>query len=84
MKNFIEFIAKHLVDKPEAVVIEETEDGNKIKYKLFVDETETGKVIGKQGRTAKAIRTLLGAIAAKQGKIAILEIPDRHEKHEQE
>lgn len=83
MKNFIEFIAKHLVDKPEAVNIEETEDGNKIRYKLFVDETETGKVIGKQGRTAKAMRTLLGAIAAKQGIIAILEIPDRHEKHEQ-
>ncbi len=82
MKNFIEFIAKHLVDKPEAVVIEETEDGNKIKYRLFVDEAETGKVIGKQGRTAKAIRTLLGAIAAKQGMIAILEIPDRHEKNE--
>ena len=77
MKEFIEFIAKHLVDNPEEVRVEETDENGKIRYKLFVADNETGKVIGKMGRTAKAIRTLLGAISAKQGKVALLEIPDK-------
>jgi predicted RNA-binding protein YlqC (UPF0109 family) len=80
MKEFIEFIAKHLVDKPEAVRVEETEENNKINFKLFVDDPETGKVIGKAGKTAKALRTLLTAIAAKEGKRAFLEIPDKINK----
>lgn len=80
MKEFIEFIAKHLVDKPEAVRVEESEENNKINFKLFVDDPETGKVIGKAGKTAKAIRTLLTAIAAKEGKRAFLEIPDKISK----
>ncbi|MCB0721816.1 MAG: KH domain-containing protein [Ignavibacteriae bacterium] len=80
MKEFIEFIAKHLVDKPEAVRVEETEENNKINFKLFVDDPETGKVIGKSGKTAKALRTLLTAIAAKEGKRAFLEIPDKINK----
>lgn len=78
MKEFIEFIAKNLVDKPNAVVVEETEQNGKIKYKLFVEDLETGKVIGKSGKTAKAIRTLLTAVAAKNGKKALLEIPDKN------
>jgi uncharacterized protein len=82
MKEFIEFIAKHLVDKPDAVRVEETEENNKINFKLFVDDPETGKVIGKAGKTAKAIRTLLTAIAAKEGKRAFLEIPDKINKGE--
>ncbi|CAN5651954.1 hypothetical protein BH10BAC5_BH10BAC5_03770 [soil metagenome] len=77
MKEFIEFIAKHLVDNPEEVRVEEIEENNKTRYRLFVADNETGKVIGKMGRTAKAIRTLLGAISAKQGKVALLEIPDK-------
>lgn len=80
MKEFIEFIAKHLVDKPEAVRVEETEENNKLNFKLFVDDPETGKVIGKAGKTAKALRTLLTAIAAKEGKRAFLEIPDKINK----
>ncbi|HLT24782.1 MAG TPA: KH domain-containing protein [Ignavibacteria bacterium] len=83
MKEFIEFIAKHLVDKPDAVRVEETEENNKINFKLFVDDPETGKVIGKAGKTAKAIRTLLTAIAAKEGKRAFLEIPDKINKDEE-
>ena len=67
MKEFIEYIAKNLVDKPEAVIVEEIhEDDNRIKFILQVDDIETGKVIGKMGKTAKAIRTLLSAVAAKQ------------------
>lgn len=81
MKEFIEFIAKHLVDNPEAVRVEEIrEDDNKIKFILHVEDNETGKVIGKMGRTAKAIRTLLSAIASKQGMKAYMEIPDKIKK----
>ena len=78
MKEFIEFIAKYLVDKPEAVRVEEiVEDDNRVKFILHVEDSETGKVIGKMGRTAKAIRTLLTAVASKQGKRALMEIPDK-------
>jgi hypothetical protein len=78
MKAFIEFIAKNLVDKPDAVMVEESEQNGKIKYRLFVEDAETGKVIGKSGKTAKAMRTLLTAVAAKNGKKALLEIPDKN------
>jgi hypothetical protein len=78
MKEFIEFIAKHLVDNPEAVKVEQFDDGDKkIRFVLHVDDKETGKVIGKMGRTAKSIRTLLSAVAAKQGLRVTMEIPDK-------
>lgn len=81
MKEFIEYIAKNLVDKPEAVNVEEIrEEENKFKYILTVDDVETGKVIGKMGKTAKAIRTLLSAVAAKQGLRVHMEIPDKIKK----
>ena len=77
MKEFIEFIAKHLVDTPDGVVVEEkTPEDNKIVLALKVQSDDVGKVIGKQGKTAQAMRTLLTAIAAKEGKRAILEILD--------
>ncbi len=78
MREFLEFVAKSLVDKPEDVNIEETDDNGRTKFKLFVNSAETGKVIGKEGKTAKAIRTLLTAVAAKEGKRCSLEIPDKH------
>ena len=74
MKEFIEFIAKHLVDHPDAVQLEQEEQENKIVLKLKVGEKEVGKVIGRKGRTARALRTLLNAVAAKEGKHAVLEI----------
>lgn len=81
MKEFIEFIAKNLVDKPESVTVEEIQEAdNRVKFILQVDDNETGKVIGKMGRTAKAIRTLLSAVASKQGKRALMEIPDKLKK----
>jgi predicted RNA-binding protein YlqC (UPF0109 family) len=77
MKEFIEFIAKHLVDNPENVVIDESvQEDKKIVLSLRVKADDVGKVIGKQGKTAQAMRTLLTAIAAKDGKRAILEIVD--------
>jgi len=77
MKEFIEFIAKHLVDHPEDVVVEEivTEE-KKYTLSLRVKREDVGKVIGKQGKTAQAMRTLLTAVSAKEGKRAMLEILD--------
>ena len=74
MREFIEFIAKNLVDKPEDVSITEESKENKIVFKLKVGESDIGKVIGKKGKTAQALRTLLSAVGAKEGKRAILEI----------
>ncbi len=77
MKEFIEYIAKHLVDNPDNVSIDEkAPEDNKVVLSLKVQAEDVGKVIGKQGKTAQAMRTLLTAIAAKEGKRAILEILD--------
>ncbi len=76
MKEFIDYIAKHLVDNLDNVVIEFEEKDNKVIFKLKVGESDVGKVIGRKGRTAQAMRVLLSAIAAKEGKRAILEILD--------
>jgi predicted RNA-binding protein YlqC (UPF0109 family) len=77
MKQFIEFIAKNLVDDPGAVVVEETIDSEKkINLTLKVKREDIGKVIGKKGKTAIAMRILLTAVAAKDGKRAMLEILD--------
>jgi predicted RNA-binding protein YlqC (UPF0109 family) len=77
MKEFIEFIAKHLVDSPDQVNVDEkVSEENKVLLSLKVQSDDVGKVIGKQGKTAQAMRTLLTAIAAKDGKRAMLEILD--------
>jgi len=77
MKEFIEFIAKYLVDSPDNVVVEvKTAEDKNIILTLKVKQDDIGKVIGKKGKTALAMRTLLTAIAAKEGKRAVLEILD--------
>jgi predicted RNA-binding protein YlqC (UPF0109 family) len=77
MKEFIEFIAKHLVDNPDNVILESTSPDDKtIELTLKVGADDVGKVIGKQGKTAQAMRTLLTAISAKEGKRAVLKILD--------
>jgi len=76
MKEFLEFIARRLVDQPDKVTLEFEERENKVIFKLKVGEQDVGKVIGRKGRTAQAMRTLLSAVAAKEGKRAILEIAD--------
>ena len=74
MKELIEFIVKALVDDPAEVNITEI-TGDKITlYELRVSKADIGKVIGKRGRTASAIRTLINAVSTKQGKRAELEI----------
>ena len=70
----VTMIAKALVDEPEAVVVTELEGEQTRVYELRVAKDDMGKVIGKQGRTAKAIRTVVGAAAARDNKRAILEI----------
>ena len=67
MKEFIEFIAKHLVDNPDSVVIDEKNpEENKVVLSLKVQADDVGKVIGKKGRNAQALRTILGAAAMKE------------------
>jgi len=75
MKDFVEYIVKKLVDNPEDVKVNQIESEKTVIMELQVKEGDLGKVIGKKGRTAKALRILLTAAAAKQGqKRAILEI----------
>jgi predicted RNA-binding protein YlqC (UPF0109 family) len=75
MQEFIEYIVKKLVDHPDEVKVSQIDSEKTIILELQVKEGDLGKVIGKKGRTAKALRTLLTAAAAKQGqKRAILEI----------
>jgi predicted RNA-binding protein YlqC (UPF0109 family) len=74
MKELIEYIAKALVDQPNAVKVTEVTGERTSVIELSVAKEDMGKVIGKQGRTAIAIRTLLNAAAMKQKKRTILEI----------
>ena len=76
MRELILYLVRSLVDDPEAVSISEDERGQRLHFRLAVAETDKGKVIGKGGRTARALRLLLGAAAAKQGVRADLEILD--------
>lgn len=74
MKDLIEVIAKALVDKPEEVKVKEIEGDKSIIIELTVAPEDMGKVIGKQGRIAKAIRTVVKSAAAKTDKKVIVEI----------
>ena len=74
MKELIEMIAKTLVDDPTAVKVEAVGGGQSLILALKVARPDTGKVIGKQGRTAEAMRTILKAVSAKNGKRMVLEI----------
>lgn len=74
MKELIEYIAKSIVDSPDDVEVTEEEDGDQIVFHLKVAEEDMGRVIGKQGRIANAMRTLLKVAAIRRGERAILEI----------
>ncbi len=74
MKDLVEVIAKSLVDNPEEVVVTETENDKSIVIELRVAQPDMGKVIGKQGRIAKAIRAVVKAAASKADKKVIVEI----------
>jgi predicted RNA-binding protein YlqC (UPF0109 family) len=74
MKELIVLIAKSLVDHPDAVQVNQVDGEKTIVYELRVGPGDLGKVIGKNGQTAKSIRTLVTAASAKLGKRAVLEI----------
>ena len=74
MKELIKYIAQALVDNPEQVSVEEVEGNQTSVLELKVAKEDLGKVIGKQGRTARAMRTILSAASAKLRKRTVLEI----------
>jgi predicted RNA-binding protein YlqC (UPF0109 family) len=74
MKELIKYIAQALVDNPEQVSVEEVEGNQTSVLELKVAKEDLGKVIGKQGRTARAMRTILSAASAKIKKRTVLEI----------
>ena len=74
MKQLLEVLAKSLVDKPEKVVVNEVEHEHMVVLELSVAHEDMGKVIGKQGRIAKAIRTVVKAAAVKENKKVVVEI----------
>ena len=76
MKELIEFLARSLVDNPDDVRVEEEQDEDRVVIRLYVAAGDMGKVIGKQGRIANAMRDLLKVAAARHGTRASLEIGD--------
>ena len=76
MKELLEYLARALVDKPDDVEVTAVEGERSIILQLRVDPEDVGKVIGKKGRIAQAMRTLIKASATKEGRNAIVEIID--------
>ncbi|MDD6666647.1 MAG: KH domain-containing protein [Lachnospiraceae bacterium] len=76
MKELVEVIAKSLVDSPEEVTVTERESGRTLILELHVASSDMGKVIGKQGRIAKAIRSVVKAAASKMDEKVIVDIVD--------
>lgn len=74
MKELVEIIAKALVDNPEEVIVTEKEEGKNVTIELHVAPSDMGKVIGKQGRIAKTIRTIVKAASSKDDKRVDVEI----------
>lgn len=74
MKALVEYIAKSLVDLPEEVQVNEVEGEQVSVLELKVAKSDLGKIIGKQGRTARALRTILGAASLRANKRTVLEI----------
>ena len=74
MKDLVEVIAKALVDNPDEVVVTEKTEGKNVTVELHVASTDMGKVIGKQGRIAKAIRSVVKAASSKDNKKVEVEI----------
>ena len=76
MKELVEYIARSLVDKPEDVDVREYRSGNHVDIELSVAKDDMGRVIGKRGRVANAMRALLRVAAEREGKRASLDVSD--------
>ena len=74
LRELVLFLARSLVEHPDQVSVEEIEEPDALVFELKVAESDLGRVIGRQGRTAKALRTVLSAASAKMRRRAILEI----------
>ncbi|MBI5551951.1 MAG: KH domain-containing protein [Desulfobacterales bacterium] len=74
MKEIVEMMARALVDRPQAVSVSEVNGTHSCIVELSVAKEDIGKIIGKQGRTADAMRTIVGAVSAKMNKRSVLEI----------
>jgi uncharacterized protein len=75
VKDFVEYIAKQLVDQPEQVIVrEESQDDGKVLVTLTVARPDIGRIVGKRGRTAFALRILTSAIGRKTGRKVVLEV----------
>lgn len=74
LREMVEYVARALTSNPDAVQVSEEEDGNRTVFRLSVDEKDKGKVIGRDGRVAQSIRSLLRVAATKQGTRITLEI----------
>ena len=79
MKALIQVIVQALVDAPEQVSVQEVRGGHTTVFELRVAKSDLGKVIGKKGRNAEALRVILGAVSAKEKKRAIVEIVDSND-----
>ena len=76
MKELVQYLAQSIVDQPDAVEVTETQDVNASVVELKVAQEDIGRIIGKQGRTAKSLRTILNAAAARHDRKIVLEIID--------
>ena len=74
MKEFLEYVARSLVDNPDGVTVEVEEDGDEVSLILTVEESDMGRVIGRDGRIANAIRSLLRVMGTRDGRHVELEI----------
>lgn len=74
MRALVELIAQALVDRPDDVRVHEVVRGRSVVYRISVHPDDVGKVIGRQGRTAKALRTVVSSVAAREGKRVSVEI----------
>src|SRR4030081_400372 len=74
LKGLVEYVARALVDKPDAVKVDEVPDGNTTVYELEVDEEDIGKVIGRQGRVVRGLRALVKAAATPKGTSVDLDV----------
>lgn len=76
MKKLLIFLARSLVREPDKVQVDELPSGRQVRYKLRVAPGDVGRIIGKNGRTAKALRTVINALAARDRKRVIVDIVD--------
>ena len=76
MRELLEYLARSLVDEPDEVEVSGTETDSRVDLELRVAPDDMGRVIGRQGRTIRAIRTVVKAASVKQGKRVSVEVPD--------